>query len=90
MKVKQYWEFIKWHCRNWTPGQRWWMAACGLFGASLGEPDKTISLYLLMGGIVICFGLFLKYVVFEIIASEYQKFKKERTDLFKTIDEGKQ
>lgn len=89
MKIKQYWEFTKWHMRGWTLGQRWWMVACALFGASIAEPDSKISLYMFGTGVTILVGLFFKYVVFEIIAAEYARFKKERTDLFKTIDEGK-
>ena len=89
MKIKQYWEFTKWHMRGWTPGQKLWLVACALFGASMAEPDQQIALYIFGTGVAILVGLFFKYVVFEVIASEYARFKKERTDLFKTIDEGK-
>lgn len=88
MKVKQYWEFVKWHMRGWTPGQKLWIVACFLFGASISEPDPEIARYMYLTGGVICLGLFVKFVVFEIVAAEYARFKKTRTDLFETIDKG--
>lgn len=88
MKFKQYWEFTKWHMRGWTPGQKLWLVACFLFGVSMAEPDPQIALYIFCVGATILAGLFFKFVVFEIIAAEYARFKKERTDLFQTIDKG--
>lgn len=89
MKIRKYWEFVKWAVRSWSVSQWLWLVACFLFGASVSEKDPQVSLYMLGAGITILVGLFLRHVAFEILASAYQKFKKERTDLFKTIDEGR-
>lgn len=87
--IKQYWEFTKWTFRGWTTGQKLWLVGCLFLGASFGEPDPFYSKVFLYIGIGIWALTYTNYVFFDIIRGEYARYKKERTDLFKTIDEGK-
>ena len=88
-KIKQYWEFAKWTMRGWTTGQKLWLVGCAFLGASVGEPDLEISKYLMYIGLGIWVLVYSKYVFFDIIRSEFARYKKENENLFNTIDKGK-
>lgn len=88
-KLKEYYEFIKWTFGKWTTGQKLWLVGCGFLGASIGESDADISKYLLYTGLGIWFVSYLNYVVFDIVRSEFARYKAEKAKLFTTIDEGK-
>ena len=89
MQIKEYWGFTKWTMRNWTVGQKLWLVGCAFIGASLGESDSDISKYLLYIGLGIWFLTYCNYVIFDIIRSEFSRYKKEKDNLFTKIDEGK-
>lgn len=88
-KLKEYYGFVKWTLRGWTTGQKFWLLGCAFLGASIGEPDATISSYLLYIGLGIWFLVYINYVAFDIIRSQFARYKKEKAELFTTIDEGK-
>ena len=88
-KLKEYWEFAKWTFGKWTISQKLWLVGCFFLGASIGEPDVEISKYLLYIGLGIWFLTYINYVMFDIIRSEFARYKKEKAKLFTTIDEGK-
>lgn len=88
-KLKEYWEFTKWTFRGWTTGQKLFLLGCGFLGAAFGDPDPVNSKFLLYTGLGIWAIAYSNYVVFDIIRSEFARYKKEKANLFTTIDEGK-
>ena len=88
-KLKEYYGFAKWTLRGWSTSQKLWLVGCFFLGASIGEPDVEISKYLLYTGLGIWFLTYINYVAFDIIRSEFARYKAEKAKLFTTIDEGK-
>ena len=80
-------KFIKCSWNKTDAWTRWWLLACGLFGASLGDGNKITSNYLLEGATAIFVGMLL-YAVYKTIQSNYARFKTEQQELFTTIKDS--
>jgi hypothetical protein len=80
-------KFIKWSWNKTDAWTRWWLLACGLFGASLGDGNKITSHYLLEGSMVVFAGM-LSVGLYNMAKASYTKFEKEYDGLFEVIKDS--
>jgi hypothetical protein len=87
--MKEIYHFIKWQLNKWSLDELLYFTAAGLFGCSIVESDKETSALLLRIAITMIVLLLLKWTVWESTRRSWRRYKQEKRDLFKTIDQGK-
>lgn len=88
--MKKFFAFLKWHYNQWSPTQIVWLIGCMSFGAGLPDYIKTNVVNDAMVVTAVCWlAVFAKWFVWDMVRDSWKRFEKERSDLFKTIDEGK-
>lgn len=87
--MKEVLNFIKWQWAKWSVSNKLWLLGCVFLGAAIGEPDKDISLILAAIGSFIWIGILLHMIVWEGTKTQWARYKKEKAQLFDTIDQGR-
>lgn len=88
--MKEIFYFLKWHWDKWSWGQRAYIVAAGFFGAGIAEwittgqaPWQIYVAWIVMGTVL------AKWLFWDTTIASWKTYKKEKADLFKTIEEGK-
>lgn len=76
--------WIRWQWRQWEVWQKVFILAmiCMVMSATLTSP---LDLYFLGFGLIIVFGFTFKWFVYDVVKGSYNKYKRQRDELFNTI-----
>lgn len=77
--------FLRWKYRQSTFGDICWWAGAGFIGAALGSGNN----FLLIIGLILWSCIFAKILI-DHYRKEYEEFKQEQNQLFKTIKNSDQ
>lgn len=86
--MKEVWSFIRWQAARFKFTDWVWFLGCGFVGAGISaSPERAQTFYLIGGGLMML--LVLKWFIWDTTRSQWERYKREKADLFKTIKEGK-
>jgi hypothetical protein len=79
-----FFRFIRWHWRNYETWQKWWLFAFFMLGVGLGRDEPSRYYF---WSVAICIFLFYtgKWWIWDATKNSWQKYQKEKQDLFETI-----
>jgi hypothetical protein len=80
--------FIKWQWNKWEFWQKSFIVSAAFFGAGI-TAKVPYSIYLLAIPALCTFGFMTKWLIWDGTKAAWNSYKKEKAELFKTIDEGK-
>lgn len=88
--MKEFLYFLKWHWNKWDWTQRVYMLGAGFFGAGAAEwwitgqaPWQITAAFSIWGAVMV------KWIFWDSVIDSWKTYKKEKADLFKTIEQGK-
>lgn len=76
--------WIRWQWRQWEVWQKAFILAMFLMGMSV-TATSPLDLYFALAGIIILFGFTFKWFVIDALKASYNKYKRQRDELFNTI-----
>lgn len=86
--MKEVWAFLRWQAARFNTGDWIWFVGCGFIGAGISaSPERAPTLYTI-GGLVMA-SLFVKWFIWDTARSQWDRYKREKAELFNTIKEGK-
>lgn len=82
--MKEIFKFLKWQWRKFELWQKTFIFASFVGGASIGAPPE-IQFYMLLFPMIVIFGFFTKWIIWDRTVESWNEYKKERDGLFDTI-----
>lgn len=86
--MKEVWSFIRWQAARFKASDWIWFLGCGFVGAGISASPERSQTYFIIGGLLMG-SLLLKWAIWDTTRSQWERYKREKADLFKTIKEGK-
>lgn len=88
--MKEFLYFLKWHWDKWSWSQRVYLVGAGFFGSGVAEWITTnVMPWQIQVAFTIWAAVLSKWVFWDSTIASWKNYKKEKSDLFKTIEEGK-
>ena len=88
--MKEFLYFLKWHWDKWDWSQRIYLVGAGFFGAGLVDWYQTGQLpWQTQTAFAIWISVLAKWFFWDSTIASWKTYKKEKADLFKTIEQGK-
>jgi ABC-type nickel/cobalt efflux system permease component RcnA len=81
--------FLRWQISKYKFSDWVWFVGCGLIGSGLAASEAETSKTMLIAGGALLLTLMLKWMIWDTTRSQWDRYKREKANLFKTIKEGK-